>query len=130
MTANAADFTLTFRGLSDAAAEPTMHQRVRRLFADPSAYDAWAQRWRKRLEAEPHDPATRAAAMHAANPRFIPRNHRVEAAISSAVMRDDFRPFEELVTVLSRPYEDQPEFAHYADPPEPHERVLRTFCGT
>src|SRR5665647_265862 len=35
-----------------------------------------------------------------------------------------------LLTVLAKPYQDQPEFSHYADPPEPHERVLETFCGT
>jgi hypothetical protein len=32
--------------------------------------------------------------------------------------------------VLSKPYEDQPAFADYADPPRPHERVCQTFCGT
>ena len=26
--------------------------------------------------------------------------------------------------------EDQPTFARYAEPPEPDERVLQTFCGT
>ena len=68
--------------------------------------------------------------MRAANPAFIPRNHRVEAVIKAAIERDDFAPFEELLTVLSKPYEDQPAFAVYADPPEPHERVQQTFCGT
>jgi hypothetical protein len=34
------------------------------------------------------------------------------------------------VTVLARPYDDQSAFAAYAEPPQPHERVLRTFCGT
>ncbi len=43
---------------------------------------------------------------------------------------DDSAPFEELLTVLSTPYEDQLTFAAYADPPEPHERVQQTFCGT
>jgi len=32
--------------------------------------------------------------------------------------------------VLSRPFDDQPGFAHYMDPPRPHERVCQTFCGT
>jgi uncharacterized protein YdiU (UPF0061 family) len=50
--------------------------------------------------------------------------------IQAAVQRDDFAPFEELLRVLSRPYEDQPEFARYAAPPEAHERVRATFCGT
>jgi serine/tyrosine/threonine adenylyltransferase len=130
MAENRADFTLTFRGLSDAAADPAADEAVRRLFADPSAYDAWAQRWRQRIGEEPQDGATRAKTMRAANPAFIPRNHRIEAVIQAAIQRDDFSPFEELLTVLSKPYEDQPAFAHYADPPEPHERVLQTFCGT
>ena len=96
----------------------------------PLAYDAWAARWRERLSQEPQDGATRQAAMRAVNPAYIPRNHRVEAVIQAAVERDDFAPFEELLMVLSKPYEDQPAFAHYADPPEPHERVYQTFCGT
>jgi len=54
----------------------------------------------------------------------------VEAVIEAAVNRHDFAPFEELLTVLSKPYEDQPAFAAYAQPPEPHQRVLQTFCGT
>jgi uncharacterized protein YdiU (UPF0061 family) len=68
--------------------------------------------------------------MRAVNPAFIPRNHRIEAAIRAAEDRDDLAPFDELVRVLERPFEDQPEFASYALPPQPQERVLRTFCGT
>ena len=100
------------------------------LFADPAAYDEWAARWRQRIGEEPQAPAERQAAMRSVNPAFIPRNHRVEAVIEAAVNRDDFAPFEELLTVLSKPYEDQPAFAAYAEPPEPHQRVLQTFCGT
>jgi uncharacterized protein YdiU (UPF0061 family) len=68
--------------------------------------------------------------MRAVNPAYIPRNHRVEEAIEAAVTREDFGPFERLVAVLSRPYEEQPAHRHYADPPQPHERVRQTFCGT
>ena len=68
--------------------------------------------------------------MRTVNPAFIPRNHRIEAVIQAAIARDDFAPFEELLTVLSKPYEDQPALSGYADPPEPHQRVLQTFCGT
>jgi uncharacterized protein YdiU (UPF0061 family) len=64
------------------------------------------------------------------NPVYIPRNHRVEAVIRAAVDEDDFAPFHELVTVLSNPFEAQPDFAQYADPPAEQERVFRTFCGT
>jgi uncharacterized protein YdiU (UPF0061 family) len=130
MARNQADFTLTFRRLSDAALGPDHDDGIRQLFADPAAYDEWAARWRQRLGEEPQDSTARRTAMRAVNPSFIPRNHRVEAVIDAAVNRDDFAPFEELLTVLSKPYEDQPAFSAYAEPPEPHERVLQTFCGT
>jgi uncharacterized protein YdiU (UPF0061 family) len=130
MAENQADFTLTFRRLSDAAATPDEDEAVGRLFANRSAYDEWATRWRQRLGEEPKDGATRRAAMRAVNPAFIPRNHRVENVIEAAEQHNDFGPFEELLTVLSRPFEDQPAFAHYVKPPEPHERVHQTFCGT
>jgi uncharacterized protein YdiU (UPF0061 family) len=130
MAANQADFTLTFRRLGDAAADPAADAPVRSLFADPAAYDGWAARWRQRLDREPLDAAARQAAMRAVNPAFIPRNHRVEAVIQAAVERDDFAPFEELLVVLAKPFEEQPGFARYAEPPQPHERVCQTFCGT
>ena len=130
MSANRADFTLTFRRLGDAALGPEGDAALCALFADPAAYDAWATRWRARLAVEPTDPAARRAAMNGVNPAFIPRNHRIEAVIEAAIARDDFAPFHELVTVLARPYDDQPAFAAYAEPPQAHERVLRTFCGT
>ena len=53
------------------------------------------------------DGATRRSAMLAANPAYIPRNHRVEAVIRAAVDDDDFAPFYELVAVLSRPFDAQ-----------------------
>jgi serine/tyrosine/threonine adenylyltransferase len=130
MAKNQADFTLTFRRLSDAALDPALDRDVRHLFAEPAAYDDWAVRWRRRISDEPQDPAARQAAMRRVNPAFIPRNHRVEAVIEAAVNRDDFAPFEELLTVLSKPFEDQPAFASYAEAPEPRQRVLQTFCGT
>src|ERR1700716_346076 len=125
-----ADFTLTFRRLSDAALDASADADVRQLFADPSAYDEWAIGWRQRTSGEPQDPATRQIAMRAVNPAFIPRNHRVEAVIDAAVNRDDFALFEELLTVLSKPFEDQPALSGYAAPPQQHQRVLQTLCGT
>ena len=130
MAGNQADFTLTFRRLSDAALDPGGDAEVRRLFAEPTAYDEWAARWRQRISDEPQDPVARQAAMHSVNPAFIPRNHLIEAVIDAAVNRDDFAPFEQLLVVLSKPYQDQPTLAGYAEPPKPHQRVLQTFCGT
>jgi uncharacterized protein YdiU (UPF0061 family) len=130
MADNQADYTLTFRHLCDAAENPAADASVRSLFADPTAFDAWAIQWHRRLDSETDTPAKRAATMRSANPAFIPRNHRVEAVIQAAVNRNDFTLFEELLEVTSRPYEDRTEFAHYTIPAQPHERVTQTFCGT
>jgi uncharacterized protein YdiU (UPF0061 family) len=130
MAANRADFTLTFRRLCDAVAGPEGDEGVRALFADPGAYDAWAAGWRRRLEEEPVPGQARAAAMRMESPAFIPRNHMVEAALDAAMGQQDFQPFEELLDVVSRPYEDRPELERYATPARPEECVSQTFCGT
>jgi len=132
MAQNKADFTLTFRRLCDAAADPHDDAAVRSLFTDPAAYDAWAGQWRLRL-ADDGTAATqeRMSVMRAANSAVIPRNHLVEEAISAAVNKSDFTPFEELVAVLARPYADLPAtHARYAEPPRPDQVVRQTFCGT
>ena len=130
MHENTADFTLTFRRLCDAAVDEKADVNLRALFANPAAYDSWASRWRSRLAAERLDLDARAQAMRAVSPAFIPRNHRVEQALDAAIEYGDFSRFAELLTVLSRPYEDQAVFADYANPPDADERVFRTFCGT
>ncbi|MBI5319259.1 protein adenylyltransferase SelO [Bradyrhizobium sp.] len=130
MTTNQADFTLTFRRLGDAALDADNDEPVRSLFIDPTRFDEWAARWRQRLALEPQTPAERHEAMHRVNPAFIPRNHRVEAVIQAAMNDDDYAPFEELLTVLAKPFEEQPRFAAYAEPPEAGQRVTQTFCGT
>jgi serine/tyrosine/threonine adenylyltransferase len=130
MAANQADFTLTFRRLAMAAASPEQDAVVRVLFADPTAFDAWAKSWRDRLDQEPTSRQASAERMRTASPAFIPRNHLVEEMIVAATERQDFRPFEKLLAVVTNPFNDQPEFERYANPARPDERVYQTFCGT
>jgi uncharacterized protein YdiU (UPF0061 family) len=130
MAANRADFTLTFRRLCDAAAGAEGDAGVRMLFADAASYDTWAAAWRERLSTEPVSAQERAAAMRKVNPAFIPRNHLVEAALSAAVERQDFAPFEKMLDVVSRPYEERSGLERYATPARPEEAVRATFCGT
>lgn len=130
MEENEADFTLTFRRLSDEAV-PGAEQRARarELFREPAALDPWVGRWRKRLSDDPMAPAEREVAMRAANPLFIPRNHRVEEALEAAD-EGDLGPLERLREVLARPFDEQPEADDLALPPRAEEIVARTFCGT
>jgi serine/tyrosine/threonine adenylyltransferase len=130
MAANRADFTLTFRRLCTAAIGPEGDEGIRMLFAEPSAYDAWAVQWRRRLDEEPVSQEERVAVMRRSNPAFIPRNHMVEEALEAAVEQQNFQPFEQLLDVVSRPYEDRPELERYAAPARPDQCVAQTFCGT
>ncbi len=144
MEAHEADFTHTFRSLVDhlptdpedtaqpADIEPnTFAPSVSSddLFAQPKGR-AWRDKWHALLKSTTPIPKTkRIAAMNAANPAVIPRNHRIEEAIQAA-HDGDFSYFERLHTVLSTPFALASAHATYANPPEPQERVRRTFCGT
>ncbi|TKT74731.1 protein adenylyltransferase SelO [Aquamicrobium sp. LC103] len=130
MARNKADFTLTFRALGNDLEAAAGEGMTRSLFAVPEEFDAWAREWRARLAGEPMEPAARKAAMQAVNPKYIPRNHRVEAVVEAAAEHSDFAPFEELLSVVTKPFEEQPGMERYAEAPAPDERVLQTFCGT
>ena len=128
-----ADYTATFRRLCDAAEggadAGTCAEDV--LGTAPAVeLVQWIGAWRLRLARDPQLPADRARSMRLANPAYIPRNHRVEAAITAATEQADFGPFNEMLQVWSRPYEEQPGREAYLMPPLPAERVLQTFCGT
>lgn len=130
MAAGGADFTLTFRRLAGLLAGGD-GAPARDLFVDPTAFDAWETTWRARLAEEAPLPETdRAAALRAANPAVIPRNHQVEAAIRAAEDEGDYTVFEALLAALAIPFEERPEHAAYRLPPRPEEEVKQTFCGT
>ncbi|KPQ16664.1 MAG: hypothetical protein HLUCCO18_07380 [Rhodobacteraceae bacterium HLUCCO18] len=124
MAKGEADFTNTFRALSGADPEAAAAG-----LRNPGALTPWLAAWRARLAQEGWDEADRVAAMQAVNPALIPRNHRVEEAISAA-LGDDFGPFERLVNAFSRPFDPTGRDLDLAAPPAPGEQVTRTFCGT
>jgi uncharacterized protein YdiU (UPF0061 family) len=114
MAATWADFTLTFRALSEDAEVPDL------LAAQPEF-----QAWRKEWQAKSPDQHL----MRRTNPAIIPRNHRVEAMIQAAVA-EDLAPLEELRAALASPFEPEGRFVHLRQPPQEEEKVLQTFCGT
>ena len=122
MEKSRADFTNTFRDLSSG--EPPAGDR----YQDP-AFQSWYTRWQSRLDRESEPRAAAVARMRAANPAVIPRNHRVEEALSAAEERDDLTPLHDLLAVLASPYEPTADAAKYRDPPA-DECGYRTFCGT
>lgn len=130
MAASRADMTLTFRALAQAVDDPVADAVMAQSFADQGAFAEWALKWRERLALEDVSPEAQKQIMTSANPAFIPRNHLVEEAIAHAVRDGDFGPFETLVDVLARPFDEQPGRERHQLPPRPEEVVKQTFCGT
>jgi len=125
-----ADFTLTFRGLADYLDGNQSGPGVEEALRDQPDFQAWLRRWQDRGALESEDSAARYAVMRRANPRYIPRNHRIEEVIAAATTEEDFAPFEALLEVIVRPFDEQPGAAAYAAAPRPDQQVLETFCGT
>jgi serine/tyrosine/threonine adenylyltransferase len=129
MQRTALDFTQTFRSLCSLTGRDSEGSQAIEKNADPALVE-WLAAWTARGAAESVSPAERSQLMRTANPKYIPRNHRIEELIAAAVEHADFSLFERLLAVLSRPFDEQPSAESYAMAPRPEERVLQTFCGT
>lgn len=96
---------------------------------DPRMAD-WHRRWKKRVALEARDPAEVARHMRKHNPRVIPRNHKVEEALQSAMQHRNFSVMEKLLEVLRDPYGDKSPAPEYTTPPAADAPGYVTFCGT
>ena len=121
MQQSRADFTNTFRDLSEGRLDGER-------YLQPD-FQAWHSRWQQRLEREGKPIAEVSAAMRTVNPAVIPRNHRVEEALSAAEGRDDLSVLYGLLAVLRSPYELERDLAHFREP-GPEGCAYRTYCGT
>ncbi|MEO5346996.1 MAG: YdiU family protein [Magnetococcus sp. YQC-9] len=130
MRAGGADYTLTFRRLSDAAENPTLDHRVTALFESPESIAVWLPAWRTRLGKDPcQPPGARTLAMRQVNPARIPRNQRVESVLETAIA-GEMQPFFTLLEQVSQPYEDLSAFDPDNQPPPVSLEPYQTFCGT
>ena len=130
MASSNVDFTLTFHQLSLLDTDASNDDAILALFNHAESFTQWADKWRQRLRQEASDDNERKAMMRRVNPVYIPRNHLIEAAIRAAEDHGDFSVFHALHDILQRPYDFQPGKQAYMQPPQPHEIVHKTFCGT
>jgi uncharacterized protein YdiU (UPF0061 family) len=124
---HAVDHTSAYRSLSSAVRGDDTSARA--LFADHTAFDAWATTWRARLDQDRRDPRAVATAMDRVNPVYIPRNHLVEAALADATA-GDLASLGRLLAVVAQPFGERPGLEAYAQPAPPSFGRYRTFCGT
>ncbi|KOR31721.1 hypothetical protein TI05_11815 [Achromatium sp. WMS3] len=124
MLQHRADYTNTFRMLlSDKLLTINPYQDAK--------FQAWYQRWRKRLTIQSEPLSKILALMQANNPAVIPRNYQVEVVLETAEQSGDLAPLKRLLKVLAKPYTTiSDKYKAYCMPPDPNAPAYQTFCGT
>jgi uncharacterized protein YdiU (UPF0061 family) len=112
------DMTIFFRKLADVSLDaPSTAPLAAAYYRDElrEKHDqellAWLKIYAARFESE--DKSARVARMNAVNPKYVLRNYMAQEAIDLAVQGDDGR-IAELLDLLHKPYDEQPERARFA----------------
>jgi serine/tyrosine/threonine adenylyltransferase len=141
MARDAVDYTIFWRRLSRAVAgfaatgAPEEDQRraiepVRDLFLQREAFDAWADAWRTRLQAQPgFDAAATQTLMLRSNPRVVLRNHLGELAIQRA-KGGDYAALARLQAALEHPFDERPGEEDLADFPPDWAAQIEISCSS
>ena len=90
----------------------------------------WLDRYHKRLEIEETDVRQRRRAMENVNPKYVLRNWMAEVAIRKARDEMDYSEIDQLTGLLNRPFDEQPEFQAYAEPPPDWAAGLAVSCSS
>ncbi len=117
-----ADFTNTFRAL-------TLNELDDSMFFGTEEFKQWYTQWQNRLKDQEQSKEDSYELMRSSNPAVIPRNHRVEEAISAAV-NGDYTVMKRLLDILANPFAYTCEQAEYSQLPKPSKIPYQTFCGT
>ena len=133
MAAEKTDFTIFWRRLSHAVANLTVANSaqtfvaVRDMFMDAAQWDAWLPSYLQRLNGM--DLQKTGIAMLATNPKFVLRNHLGEQVIQQAKI-GDFSGIDQLLQVLSSPFDEHPAFEHFAAFPPDWASSISISCSS
>ena len=122
MHQNKADYTNTFCFL--------MNKKINndKIYQDEN-FLIWKKRWHERLSLNNGTPEKCLKLMRSVNPLVIPRNHKVEEALTAA-NDNDLNLLKKLIKILNNPYQNQKNISDYQIPISPSEQKYKTFCGT
>ncbi len=121
METNSSDYTQVFLALQQDK-EPDES-----LF-NSEEFNGWMQKW-KNEHLRDQDKTPSLELMNKLNPKVIPRNHWVEDALEAAV-KGDMAPFNQLLGLLSKPYDNHPDGLQFQQIPAGFDARYQTFCGT
>jgi hypothetical protein len=126
MKESEADFTSSFSALTKRI--QTWHAEGPLSFGG-APMRSWLEKWDARLERQQKSKGEVVGLMRRANPVVIPRNYRVEEALSAAAA-GNFSAMHRLLDALRNPFEETATNEPYREAPLPGGQPYRTFCGT
>ena len=123
-----ADFTLVFRYLADFIIGK--EYLLINLFDNSKKINEWINNWKNRIEKEGKFDKSLCIKMKKINPLYIPRNHLVEHALDEAVSNDNYKPFHNLLSYVTSPFDEISNSKEYTLPAPITDKPYKTFCGT
>lgn len=129
MAGQQVDYTVWFRRLSLLEASGPVPEAILALLAKPDAWQEWFRRYQARLAVEQRSQAEKKTQMDLINPKYILRNHLAEQAIKRAE-QGDIGECEQLLAILRRPFDEQPDAEAYAQPAPDWARQICVSCSS
>ena len=115
------DYTNTFCHLMEIKIDDNTYKE--------EAFITWFEEWKKRSKLNNSSKEKQIELMKKNNPIVIPRNHKVEEALSEAY-NGNLEKMNKLNNVLKNPYSNQEDIAEYQVPAPMTDEKYQTFCGT
>jgi uncharacterized protein YdiU (UPF0061 family) len=115
------DYTNTFCHLMEIKIDDNTYKE--------EAFITWFEEWKKRSKLNNSSKEKQIELMKKNNPIVIPRNHKVEEALSEAY-NGNLEKMNKLNNVLKNPYSNQKDIAEYQVPAPMTDEKYQTFCGT
>ena len=122
MKKNKADYTNTFIFL--------MQKKSKNYeIYNNAEFDIWKTKWIKRLKKFGNSYNKSIELMSSSNPMVIPRNHKVEEALTLA-SKGDLKLFNKLMKIIKNPYLVNENDLEFMTPSLNNKKKYQTFCGT
>ena len=125
---NNMDYTRTFRALSHINQED-IQCSLRDDCLDRTRFDDWFKHYTQRLAQEKTTNLQRQQQMQATNPKYILRNYLAQIAIEKAE-KGDFNEIDTLLMLVQNPYDEHPNYEHYANTPPDWGQHLEISCSS
>ena len=121
MEKNKVDYTNTFCHLMGVKIDDNEYKNDNFL--------EWSNEWKKRSGLNNSSKEKQIELMKKTNPIVIPRNHKVEEALTEAD-KGNLEKINKLIAILKNPYGDQKGIEEYQVPAPISNKKYQTFCGT